>query len=67
MRDAFICNSHSCIQGLAHYNRWLVLPLPGPKARADQNGSVSEVHRQYPGERVQDGHRTVRFKWLQHL
>lgn len=41
--------------------------VAGPKARADQNGSVSEVHRQYPGERVQDGHRTVRFKWLQHL
>jgi hypothetical protein len=51
----------------AHYNLWLLFLLPGPKACADQNGSASEVHRQYPRERMQDGHWTVRFKWLQYL
>ena len=81
MRDASICNSHDSLclwRNLqcqleqlhtrpAHYNPWLLLLLPGPKACADQNGSASKVHRQYPSERMQDSHWTVRFKWLQYL
>lgn len=60
-------NSNSCIQGLLiTILGWLLL-LPGPKACADQNGSASEVHRQYPRERMQDGHGAVCFKWLQYL